>query len=705
MSVDEAAASVSSNATTLRLVSQLLKQLRVLHLNLVDAKDLITRLVSAHQWVYAEQVACAASEELSALRAATRVLPKFISDSENCCVTEEDGLLGLTSLQTAVRDACATRNERTTHALALAAQSQSVEKNAAFLGGYNRRTDACTSRQKSPVVFNSWRSHEVSFTQVDSSSSDDDADQQALLWFLLRLAQRRLNRKLVAKLSGILQSHCCAGATAIEHSSTSCHFDFDVPSEDQAADSYESADSKGDLTRLPPYSLPSGTTIECFDVSCDHLQSEAALQRLRAQATASDALPAIGVDAEWIAGRRVALLQLAAPGVCVLLRLHLLPKDATAASAAALLPPSLASLLGDASILKLGVGVDQDLRLLHSQFGVIARGVVDLQNLAACCGCSHAGLQRLTAEALGLHLCKRNQIRCSDWEAAALSPDQIQYAAIDAHVAVDIFSHFYGKYGRARGSGSSCSSSSSSSAAAAAVVAWCAPLTDRIDRKAARKLIGQPSSSTHLSRIFHSTTSVDSSDDVVDDLDPSQQSWAEWAELTQAAESAREDGPFDSRQLLARLARLGIVGPDAVLVSSLQDPPQELIAVESSDGAEQNHELPFEVKSLALFVNGMPLVAVLASGQKLDAVLLAQHLQLPAASRSAISRKLRLATPQECVTKFGYRPGTMPPLGHRNLATAVVVDAACIRQTHRPMLAGGGDFGVCSLVSVVLTQS
>jgi hypothetical protein len=136
-------------------------------------------------------------------------------------------------------------------------------------------------------------------------------------------------------------------------------------------------------------------------------------------------------------------LQLAAPSFCVLLRLHLLTKDAAVASAAALLPPSLALLLGDVSILKLGVGIAQDLRLFHEQFGVVARGVVDVHILAACSGCVHAGLQRLTAVAQGLHLSKRIEIRCSDWEAATLSPDQIDYAAVYAHVALDIFSHFY----------------------------------------------------------------------------------------------------------------------------------------------------------------------------------------------------------------------------------------------------------------------
>jgi hypothetical protein len=269
-------------------------------------------------------------------------------------------------------------------------------------------------------------------------------DHQELLRLLLRLAQQRLNRKLVSKLSSVLQPHRCTETTAKQRISNGRISDVSAFSEDllRVSDACNSAGSMGAMMGLPPYSLPLGTSVECFDISCDNLQSETALQRLRARATAPGALPVIGVDAEWIAGRRIALLQLAAPSFCVLLRLHLLPKDAVVASAAALLPPSLALLLGDVSILKLGVGIAQDLRLLHEQFGVIARGVVDLQILAACSGCVHAGLQRLTAVAQGLHLSKRIEIRCSDWEAATLSPDQIDYAAVYAHVALDILSHF-----------------------------------------------------------------------------------------------------------------------------------------------------------------------------------------------------------------------------------------------------------------------
>jgi prolyl-tRNA editing enzyme YbaK/EbsC (Cys-tRNA(Pro) deacylase) len=693
MSEKETAASVSGRATTLRHVSQLLKQLRVLHLNLVDSAELVTRLVDANQWVYAEQVCCAASEECLALRTAARVASSITS---SCSAMEADDPLGLQTLQAAAQDTDASRTECSAcDYVPPVPDGQSIETIAACLGGYNRRTDATPSREKRPAASSSRRSLEAYRVQA---ASNDDMDHQKLLKLLLRLAQQRLNRKLVAKLSGVLQPQCCNGTTAKQHNSTGRIIDVNEPNADplRASEACASASSMGAVTGLPPYSLPSGTSVECFDVSCDNLQSETALQHLRARATESGALPVIGVDAEWIAGRRIALLQLAAPSFCVLLRLHLLPKDAVVASAAALLPPSLALLLGDVSILKLGVGIAQDLRLLHEQFGVIARGVVDLQILAACSGCAHAGLQRLTAVALGLHLSKRIEIRCSDWEATTLSPDQIDYAASDAHVALDIFSHFYDACSGPRDSDSS---------VADAVLAWCAPLIDRVDRKAIRRPAGQSASSL-LSpvSITHSSASTAAFVDEADEPYPSEQNEATWVEHEHRAGNLPHDMPFDSVQLLTRLALLGIVRTDATLFSSHAMSFQELPEVKSSDGAEANSDQPFRVKSLALFANGSPMVAVLASDRKLDTVLLAQHLQLATSSRSAINHQLRLATPHECITTFGYRPGTVPPLGHRELNTPVVVDAACVSQSQRPLLAGGGDFGVYSPTSASLIR-
>lgn len=55
------------------------------------------------------------------------------------------------------------------------------------------------------------------------------------------------------------------------------------------------------------------------------------------------------------------------------------------------------------------------------------------------CGCKPGGLGKLSETFLNVRLDKNWRIRCSDWEAVVLSAKQIEYAAKDAHVAIEIF--------------------------------------------------------------------------------------------------------------------------------------------------------------------------------------------------------------------------------------------------------------------------
>ncbi|KAH9100374.1 hypothetical protein LEN26_015895 [Aphanomyces euteiches] len=71
--------------------------------------------------------------------------------------------------------------------------------------------------------------------------------------------------------------------------------------------------------------------------------------------------------------------------------------------------------------------------------------------------------------------------------------------------------------------------------------------------------------------------------------------------------------------------------------------------------------------SLCLLSNGNPHVAILGQGTRLDLALFAK---LVGASR----RKVRFATPQECVQMFGYAPGTVPPIAHLTPGTQLWID-------------------------------
>lgn len=74
-------------------------------------------------------------------------------------------------------------------------------------------------------------------------------------------------------------------------------------------------------------------------------------------------------------------------------------------------------------------------------YGIRVCGCLDLRHLMKQNGIlSHGGLASMAQNLLGIKLDKNWRIRCSDWEASALSAHQVQYASQDALVAVDIFS-------------------------------------------------------------------------------------------------------------------------------------------------------------------------------------------------------------------------------------------------------------------------
>ena len=134
---------------------------------------------------------------------------------------------------------------------------------------------------------------------------------------------------------------------------------------------------------------------------------------------------AIGLDAEWVKGQPPALVQLSCGSErpTVLLRLCEMRHEPP--------PPSLAALLADGAILKAGVGVVADLARLEDALGTPARGGVELGGVLATDGALHAaglasqGLRQLAAAVLGVQLDKAAAVRCSDWEAAALSDEQV----------------------------------------------------------------------------------------------------------------------------------------------------------------------------------------------------------------------------------------------------------------------------------------
>jgi len=99
--------------------------------------------------------------------------------------------------------------------------------------------------------------------------------------------------------------------------------------------------------------------------------------------------------------------------------------------------PELIELFENDSILKIGVGIRDDLRGLNKLRRFKPGGFIELQDMAKSLQLGTFSLKGLAAEILNLHISKRQ--RLSNWEADILTQAQIDYAATDAWVALCIF--------------------------------------------------------------------------------------------------------------------------------------------------------------------------------------------------------------------------------------------------------------------------
>lgn len=72
-------------------------------------------------------------------------------------------------------------------------------------------------------------------------------------------------------------------------------------------------------------------------------------------------------------------------------------------------------------------------------------------------------------------------------------------------------------------------------------------------------------------------------------------------------------------------------------------------------------------KSLAFIVDGTPILVVASGDQRVD--------ERKIASRFNVGRKkVKFASPEQCVEIYGYAPGGMPPVGHRTKNLPVLLD-------------------------------
>ncbi len=119
----------------------------------------------------------------------------------------------------------------------------------------------------------------------------------------------------------------------------------------------------------------------------------------------------------------VALLQLSSETTTWLIRINRIG-----------LPPEVAQILADDSILKVGAAIRDDIRGLQKKYPFKPANFVDLQTLARENGLEDFSLKKLAAHVLGVKISKRQ--RLTNWEAPQLSPSQQTYAATDSWISL-----------------------------------------------------------------------------------------------------------------------------------------------------------------------------------------------------------------------------------------------------------------------------
>lgn len=81
---------------------------------------------------------------------------------------------------------------------------------------------------------------------------------------------------------------------------------------------------------------------------------------------------------------------------------------------------------------------------MNSDYGVSVEGTLDLRLMADMAGCQgyNKSLGFLAETYLGITLNKDLSVRCSNWEDEVLDCNQVEYAAMDAMVGIELFKFF-----------------------------------------------------------------------------------------------------------------------------------------------------------------------------------------------------------------------------------------------------------------------
>ena len=130
---------------------------------------------------------------------------------------------------------------------------------------------------------------------------------------------------------------------------------------------------------------------------------------------------------------KVALLQLAVPNKVFLFRIHQTG-----------LPDEITSIFENSDIIKAGVAIHDDIKALQKINKFQPVSFIELSTMAKASGLQVESVKKLAGLLLGFRISKSAQT--SNWEAPSLTDKQIEYAATDAWVCLEIYQHLKRNY-------------------------------------------------------------------------------------------------------------------------------------------------------------------------------------------------------------------------------------------------------------------
>jgi ribonuclease D len=100
-------------------------------------------------------------------------------------------------------------------------------------------------------------------------------------------------------------------------------------------------------------------------------------------------------------------------------------------------PAALLDFLSGENPMKIGLGLQDDLRRLRADFQFEPRGFLDLQHYVEAFRIDEKGLKKISGIVLNRRISKSQQV--SNWDADVLSEAQLRYAATDAWICLMIY--------------------------------------------------------------------------------------------------------------------------------------------------------------------------------------------------------------------------------------------------------------------------